>query len=147
MKRKFQIVFLLIIGCCVMSCSTTQENSKKISKLDFPITVIKGEITIKASGYIDTKGIIYADYMKNNGLLPKDYDKYENDKIFIKTINETRIVKEGELFQYNLSTDEIVNVNIISGNGRPATIVCSNSVYEIKENNKYGINLIFKQKK
>jgi len=146
MKRVIQIIVLLIIGFCVLSCSTTQNNSKKLSRLNFPITVLKGEITINVSGYIDTKGILFAVFLKNKGLLPADYDKYDNDKVFIKTINETRTLREDEVFRYSLSTDEVVSVNIISANGKPATIICSNNLYEINEDNKYGINLLFKQK-
>ena len=146
MKRISQIVLLFLVVFCALSCATAQNNGKKISKLSFPITVIKGEVTIQVSGYIDTNGIIYADYFKKNGMLSEDYNKYENDKIAIKTINETRSIREGEVFHYSLSEDEVVNVNITSANGTPATVLCSNNVYEIPVKNKYGINLLFKKK-
>jgi hypothetical protein len=126
----------------LLSCATTQQ-ATHTERLHFPITIITGTVSIKATGYVDAKGIFYEGAMKNGGILPNDYGEFDNDEIERKTVDLALTKKAGESFQYKPETNEVVFVTIRADGTEPAEILCSGKYYKIDAQNAYGLNLVF----
>lgn len=97
--KKNSIAFCMLgIMAIFMSCATTQKKADNIDRLQFPIYVTKGEVTITASGCIYTKGLFYQRSIKSDGILPDGYGEFDNDKIEQKTVDTTVTKRKGNCF-------------------------------------------------